>query len=276
MSAFEQLFGDDADKRQLHLPALGQVDPRELSPHVPVLWRDFAPGERPYASPEEEYVRSPFPIAMKVVRERWSGLISEDALGKLKGSAELRAQRFRYQDEIAREAFKQSFAGDVEFQKRRIDQEIIDICDWIEQVQSNVQEGAEYAPSKGAGPLGYVRRPLSVESLTKLGGLRIALSEALSKRLGLATEIVRVEVGPEETLEARISRFMSDADPKFAALARVVNAGTLTGGALPALEGASFESEVRFQAEAGRVIELLPEFPPKLGSENEHGYFQSE
>jgi hypothetical protein len=241
--------------------ALGQIDPRELSPHVPLLWRDFCLAERPYASPDEEYIRSPYPVPVRVLRERWYGLIRDTDLRMLRETAALKRARFAYQEEVAREAFKQSIAGDIEFQRRRIDQEIVDLCNLIEKVQRNLDEDTEYAPSRGAGALGYVKRPQSIDSLKKLVDARIALSESLAKRMGLATEVWKVTVEQEETLEQRMARVLAERDPQFAKLKHLAQGGVLNEGVLTAFEGASRESELRVEREHSRIIDVQPRQP---------------
>ena len=238
--------------------ALGQIDPRELSPHVPIRWLDFTPQERPYICPEEEYVRSPCPLPIKVLRERWQGLFDEMSLKTMRETPDWKQKRFLYQDMVLQEAFKNSLASDVEFQKRRIDSEIMDICALIEKINSNIDSDMEYAPSKNAGPAGYVKRPLEIESLAKLGNLRLALSDALAKRMGLATEVFKITDGREETLEDRMNRFLMESSPEFRALQHVIENGALPSGVLTNQMGSAVVAEFHSERDMARTIDVTP------------------
>lgn len=243
-------------KNDLVMADLGQIDPRELAPDDPVRWRDWPGSERPYQTIEEEYVRSPRPLSLKVLRERWQGLYEERSLREMRETIEWRVARTRYQDELAKNALNFSIAGDVEWQKRRIDLEIVSIVHHIEQVDAELNAGYEYAPSKAAGPLGYVRRPLSVDSRRKLLAARVELSNTLATRLGLANQIVQVNVR-EESLEERLKRFMVEHDEEFSQLHQRVTQA-LPAGVLRGDEGDSLRSQMQADREAGRVIDVTP------------------
>lgn len=245
-----------SETNTMALPELGQIDPRSLSPDVPIQWRDWPPEARPYQTVEEEYVRAPRPVTLLVLRARWQGLYDEGDLQRLCETVEWKLARFRYQDEIAKNALQTSVAGDVEWQRRRIDQEIIDLVQLIENVQGEIDSAYEYAPSKNAGPLGYVKRPMSVDSKSKLIGKRVELSNTLATRLGLASQIVQVNVR-EETLEQRLKRFMEEHDVEYAQLAQRV-AGALPAGTLPAGEGEGRHAHARAEREYSRVIDVTP------------------
>lgn len=245
-------------KNNLVFSELGQIDPRELSPHVPIRWADFPLESRLYNSAYEEYVRSPYPVGIKTLRERWRGLFDDNSLKLLRETSEWKADRLRYQDDVAKNAITQSLAGDIEFQKRRIDREIVELCALIEKVNHDISAGYEYAGSKNAGPLGYVQKPLSVDSLSKLGNLRIALSDALAKRLGLANDVLKITVGVEETLEQRMNRFMAENDDEYAQLKNVVEMGALPQARISGTQGDNALSEYHAEREAGRVIDVTP------------------
>lgn len=252
--------------------ALGQIDPRELSPHVPILWNDFPVDQRPYGSPEEEYIRSPYPVSTKILRERWQGLFDERDLRMLRETPEWKSKRLVFQDLVMKEAMKKSVSGDIDFQTRRLDREIIDLCALIEEVQNDIEQKYEYRPVRGKDSgLGYSQQPMSVDSKVKLGNLRIALSDAIARRLGLANEVLKVTVEKEESLSERLGRLMAESDPEFAALQAVLqrklNGKILDGGALPAGDGDDLLSTYRAEKEAGRVIDSMP--LPRLESLND-------
>jgi hypothetical protein len=242
---------------------LGQIDPRELSPHVPILWRDFPVDQRPYGSPAEEYIRSPYPVSVEILRARWQGLFEERDLRQMRATMEWKTSRLQYQDEVMKQAMKKSISGDIDFQTRRLDHEIVSMVSLIEEIENDLNLKYEYRPAKGKNVgLGYVQTPLSVESKVKLGNLRIALSDCIARRLGLANEVLKVTVAKEESLSERLAVLMAQSDPEFAALQaaldRKMQGGILDGGMLPASNGDNLVSINRAEKEAGRVIDAMP------------------
>jgi hypothetical protein len=251
------------------IAALGQIDPRELSPYVPVRWSDFAVEERPYRTLMEEYIRSPYPLSPKILRERWTGLYEERDLKSFRETPDLRARRFTYQDEVLAESLKESKVGDIKFQQRRLDKEIVDLCALIEEVQADLDAGHEYRPAKGQNNgLGYVQTPLFVDSKVKLGNLRIALSDCIARRLGLANEVLKVTVSKEMSLEEAMGQWMAQVDPEFAALQSKLSdrAGQVAAGMLGAAQGEAELAHRRSEREYGAVIDATPlprlEAPP--------------
>jgi hypothetical protein len=123
---------------------LGQIDPRDLSLHVPIRWADYPADKRPYNSPVEEYIRSPYPVSSKIIRERWFGLYAESDLKVFRETTDMRRQRLIYQDTVLKESLTSSISADVKFQTRRLDKEIIDLCALIEEVQADLENAYEY------------------------------------------------------------------------------------------------------------------------------------
>jgi hypothetical protein len=251
---------------------LGQIDPRDLSPHVPIRWSDYPANQRPYTSPIEEYIRSPYKVSCKMLRERWFGLYVESDLKVLRETMDMRLKRRLYQDEMLKNALTGSISADVHFQTRTLDKEIIDLCALIEEVQADLENGYEYRPAKGQhSGLGYVQQPLSVDSKVKLAELRIKLSDCIARRLGLANDVVKVTVAKEESLEERMARLMGENDAEFAILQAVVKGaikgGTLGNGSLTAVQGDDLTSNYRAEKQEGRIIDSVP--LPRLEDLNE-------
>lgn len=245
------------------LPDLGQVDPRELNIAVPVRWLDWPAEKRPYASPDEEFIRSPYQVTAAVLRDRWMGVFDERDLQMWTETADLRAKRFDWQEKLSKAALSTSYAGDVEFVSRRLDREIIEISHLIESITQELNAKFEYKKGKGAGmgPLGYGKMPMTVESEAKLIQQRLKASERLSELLGLATRVVQVNVNlQEEPLHEKMRRLMSSTDPEYAALQRVMAGEILPRGALTASQGEAMEASWREEKDRGRVIDgaVLP------------------
>ena len=239
---------------------LGQIDPRELGAGVPILWSDWPMENRPYSTPIEEWIRSPNPISMKQLRERWLGLFDDNDLAMMRETPQLRAQRMQFQDELMQSALTNSISGDIDFQTRRLDREIIDLVSLIEGVNTDIELGYEYRPAKGkdAG-LGYVKQPLSVDSKSKLINARIALSNTIATRLGLANDIVKMTVAPEKSLEERMTVLMMRTDPEFEQIQNALKNNKVLGeGILTASAGDAIESNRRAEKAAGRVIDSTP------------------
>jgi hypothetical protein len=260
----ERMFSESQHngKSSLAVVELGQIDPRELSPDVPILWRDFAKDQQPYVTIEEEYIRSPRPVPVAVLRRRWQGLYSNEHLEQFSETPKLRAQRFKYQDEISKQTFTTCMAADVEFQKRRIDQEIIDICHLISVINDQIERGYEYVMTKNAGPLGYSKVPLTTVGLDKLIKMRLAASDALATRLGLANDVLKITVEVTESIEERMSRVLGQSDPEYAQIMQTLN-GKLgrPNAARPAfapIVGDVAESHNGFEQHKRRVIEHIP------------------
>lgn len=245
---------------------LGQVDPRDFAAVAPVRWADYPLDERPYSTIEEEYIRSPYPLGVAMLRERWAGIYDEASLLVWNETSRLKAMRFEFQDKALRETMQQSYAGDAEFVALMLNREIVELNHLIEHLNAQLDCGYEYARVKGsgAGPLGYVRQPLTVDSRTKLINSRVKLSERLGQLLGLASEITQVNVKIEGTYESRLVAFMADNDEEYAALKNVIEGGSLSSSSAkeaPQLTGTSGDNQaarVRLEAARGRVIDSVP------------------
>lgn len=244
---------------------LGQVDPRDFAAASPVRWADYPTDERPYSTIEEEYIRSPYPLGIQMLRDRWAGLYDEASLLVWNETSRLKALRFEFQDKTLRETMKESYAGDSKFVASMLNREIVELNHLIEHLNAQLDCGYEYARVKGngAGPLGYVRQPLTVDSRSKLINSRVKLSERLGQLLGLASEITQVNVKIEGSYESRLVAFMADNDEEYAALKNVIEGGSLShspSNAPPQLTASSGDNQaarVRLEAEKGRVIDSV-------------------
>lgn len=199
-----------------HIPKLGQI-----APVVPVRWIDVEDDDRPYQNPHQEYVRSPFPLDLGTLANRWDGIWKlwqiEDEYHRNNWPHE----RFKYQDEKDRLAFESSLANDKEFQARILNKDVEQSQILIDRLMGDFVNGTEYAKVKGAGAFGYVKMPMTVDSRVKLAAMITKVSQFRGARVGLVSDIIGTLNKVEVTVQDEMRAAMSEQDSQYARLLQV-------------------------------------------------------
>lgn len=199
---------------KFHIEELGQI-----APVVPIRWIDV--DQMIYATPKEEYVRSPFPIDLTTLQNRWEGLWKPHDLEAAYAGEDWQHLRFVYQDERDKKAFQMSLQNDADYQKRVLNQDIESMYLILERLMADFHAGVEYKPVKGAGAFGYVKMPMTVESKARLANVIIAARKFRGVRVGLFSDLTGQDVNDKRTINDLLRAARASQDEGYAELLAV-------------------------------------------------------
>jgi hypothetical protein len=171
----------------LHEPLLGQIP---LS--APVRWIDCM-DECPYPNPEVEFIRSPFPISLSVLAARWEGLFKIHEIEQLYACNMWSMKRSQYWDEINKQVLDTYQTEDAQFHVRLLKDDIRRFSNILDRLDGDLTQGVEYQKARGGGGFGYVKMPMTVDSIVKLSNAAVNVSNLRATRAGIATKITREE-----------------------------------------------------------------------------------
>lgn len=217
----EQIVPERSDQQPLSksanpfiLEELGQI-----APAVPIRWAQVHPSDWPYESPEDEFIRSPFPLDMITLAQRWEGLWKSFDIERYYSERDWDKKRFEYLDEKLKKGYEKSLADDAEYQARIIDQDLRHINEQIERLRADLMQGVEYRPIRNAGAFGYVKMPMTVDSKNKINHQIGELMKLRRTTFGLATEIKKNE--HTLSLADEMAKSRAQTDPGYAEMLKI-------------------------------------------------------
>lgn len=222
----EELDLSDEEKREMGIgepvsydgyaiEGLGQV-----SPAVPIRWAEIPTGDWPYETPEIEFVRSPFPLDIQTLCQRWKGLWKPFEIELEYGRRDWPRLRAEHQDKLAEVAYANSLVNDSEYQRRIIESDFQRLSSVIERLHADITQGVEYRPLRGSVGIGmgYVKMPMTGETKAKLVA---KLNDTIKLRrltMGMATEIAERQHTHTLSLADEMRRMRAERDPGYAGL----------------------------------------------------------
>lgn len=201
------------DQNQYAITELGQV-----APAVPIKWIDIDPGEWPYPNPEMEFIASPFPLDINTLAHRWEGYWKLHEIEVLYAKDSWAAKRFKYQNDLIQAALKDSLANDANFQTSIINDDIMKATAILDKIVGDIQQGVEYKNSRNAGAYGYVKMPMTPDTLVKLSNAFVAVDNVRATRVGLAIEIKKRQHDVGDNLAELMRQRRASSDPNYRAL----------------------------------------------------------
>lgn len=227
-------------RNELIIEELGQI-----APAVPVRWVDVPDEKRPYRTPEEEFVRSPFPLDMEILYSRWAGLWERYQIEDEYARKGWMVKRWEYQDAVEEQGLQKSLAADAKFVTRIANQDVISMSVLIERLEADLARGVEYRPVRNAGAFAYVQMPLTVESRAKIGRLLIEARKFRGTRVGLVAELAAKESTLKVSIQDTLRSNQAETDPVYAQLLALSGLKSLMPSQAHNLPGQVFEAHAK-------------------------------